>query len=93
MAVGRPKGSRNQTPINITKAIQNLWKDPSKIRSISYKLEDIIQGDNNKDALKAIEILLKYIAVSSDKMLEAEVLTETSISSEEKLERIRQLSK
>lgn len=90
---GRPKGSRNQTTVNVTRAIQDVWSDPNKIHLIHSKLEDVLTGSSNKDALKAIEILLKYVAVTADKLLEIETMTENTVDRESQLERIKQLTK
>lgn len=73
--MARPKGSKNKNKVKgseITELLQQYWGNPQKIMKLNVRLADIIENGAHKDSIKAMEVVLKYIAVTADKEMEVE---------------------
>jgi len=79
--MARLVGSKNKNThsTEFTKTFREYWGNPEKVDLINNSLEDAIHNGGVRDALSAITLIMKYVAIP----LEKEVESDTAIATAE----------
>ena len=89
--MARPKGSKNANSLNVSSMFKAYWGKPAKITKLNVALMDIIDTGSDRDKLSAISTVLKYTAVSADKQLESETITQEVLTRNDVLDGIKKI--
>lgn len=93
--MARTVGSKNKNTnsAEFTKLFREHWGNNEKLDLVNAKLEEVIVDGGHRDALSAITLVLKYVALPMDKEVETDALVSQSMDKSEILAAIKGLQK
>lgn len=94
--MSRTVGSKNKNTnsLEFTHSFREYWGKPEKLTMINDALEEALLNGGVRDALGAVTLVLKYVAIPLEKEVESDTAVKTAeMSKVDILEAIKNLKK